>query len=74
MGISFDRDFTIGTGQPAAGQNRFCRNIVINNDELAEGPEQFTYELLSLNNALVMVNPTRSTAVVEIQDDDGNSV
>ena len=71
MGISVDRDFTIGTGLP--GQTRFCQNIVINDDNLAEGSEQFTLQLVSLNNELVVVNPTRNTAVIEIQDDDGKN-
>ena len=69
MGIIVDRDFAIGTGQP--GQTRFCQDITINDDNLAEGLEQFTYQLVSLNSELVEVNPARSTAEIRIQDDDG---
>lgn len=71
MGISVDRNFTIGTGLP--GQTRFCQNIDINDDNLAEGLEEFTYRLVSLNSELVEVNPSRSTANIQILDDDGKS-
>ena len=71
VGIDADRDFTIGTGLP--GQARFCQNIAINDDNLAEGLEEFTYRLASLDSELVEVNPSRSTADIQIQDDDGKS-
>ena len=71
QGINVDRDFAIGTGLP--GQTRFCRNIDINDDNLAEGLEESTYQLVSLNNELVEVNPSRSTADIQIQDDDSKS-
>lgn len=68
-GINIDTALTVGVGLP--GQTRFCEDIAIIDDVLAEGPEEFTYNLLSLNNALVSINPSRSSATVRILDDDG---
>ena len=57
----------VGVGLP--GQMRFCEDIIINNDLLAEGNEDFSVNLDSLN-PLVAINPQFSSATVEIVDDD----
>ena len=58
----------MGVGQP--GDMRFCVNIAISPDLLAEGNEEFTVNLQSLNSALVAINPQYTSATVEIVDDD----
>ena len=67
-GTDMNIDLDAGVGQP--GLTRFCENIIINNDTLAEGDEFFTVSLASLN-PLVMINPLFSSAEVQIVDDDG---
>jgi hypothetical protein len=66
-GIGMNINLNPGVGQP--GQMRFCENIDINNDALAEGNEFFTVSLSSLN-PLVSINSQFSSAQVEIVDDD----
>ena len=59
--------FLIGAGPG----DRFCEDITINDDGLAEGSEQFTVTLQSLSTQLVVVSPDRDVATIEILDDDG---
>ena len=66
-GIDINIPLNVGVGLP--GQMRFCLDITINNDLLAEGNEDFFVNLASLN-PLVVINPQFSSAVVEIVDDD----
>ena len=49
-----------------------CEDITINDDNLSEGTETFTFDITSFS-PLVMVNPARNRATVEIMDDDGRS-
>ena len=69
-GIDMNINLNVGVGQP--GLMRFCENILINDDALAEGDEFFTVSLASLN-PLVMINPLSSSAEVQIVDDDSKS-
>lgn len=67
-GFDTNIDLDVGVGQP--GDMRFCVNIAISPDLLAEGNEEFTVNLQSLNSALVAINPQYTSATVEIVDDD----
>ena len=64
-----DLNIPLNPGVGQAGLMRFCENIGINEDPLAEGNEDFTVNLASLN-PLVAINPQFSSATVEILDDD----
>ena len=66
-GIDMNINLNVGVGQP--GLTRFCQNIIINDDQLAEGDEFFTVSLTSLNS-LVTINPLFSSAQVQILDED----
>ena len=68
-GINVDNDLLAGTGLP--GQTVFCRSISINDDNIAEGPEDFLVILSSLNSQFVTIDPSGSSATVTILDDDG---
>lgn len=67
VGIGLNIPLNPGVG--LVEQMRFCENITINDDQLAEGNEDFTINLASLN-PLVAINPQYSSATVEILDDD----
>ena len=64
-----DLNIPLNPGVGLAGQTRFCENIDINDDPLAEGNEEFTVNLASLN-PLVAINPQFSSATVDMLDDD----
>ena len=70
MDIDVNFDLPIGTGLPGS-QNVFCENINIVDDNIAEGPEDFLVLLSSLNGQFVTIEPTASSATVNILDDDG---
>ena len=56
------------TFQP--NQNRMCFNIPILNDQLDEGTESFSVEIISVpSSGVVLGDPERST--ISIIDDDG---
>lgn len=59
-------DLFAGTGLP--GNNEFCSTIAIQNDNIAEGVEDFSVQLNSLSG-FITVNPP-STATVLIIDND----
>ena len=67
IGLDMNIPLSVGVGLP--GQMRFCDNIIINDDNFAEGNEDFFVNLASLNS-LVSINPLTSSATVEIVDDD----
>ena len=70
MDIDVNFDLPIGTGLPGS-QNVFCENIDIVDDNVAEGTEDFTVLLSSLNGQFVTIESTASSAIVSILDDDG---
>ena len=49
--------------------DQFCETVTIVDDDFSEGNEQFTMTLASLS-ALVIVNPLRNVATIDIIDDD----
>ena len=61
-------DLLSGTGLP--GQTLFCTTLSAIDDNIAEGSEIFLAEISSLNGPFIAVNPARSSALVEILDDD----
>ena len=58
-----------GTGLP--GQTVFCTDIPIIDDNIAEGNEDFSAIISSLNPQFISVDPAQSSATVTILDDDG---
>lgn len=67
--IGSDMNINLASEVGLPGQMRFCQNIVINDDNFAEGNEEFNVNLFSLSS-LVTVNPQSASATVEIVDDD----
>lgn len=66
MAENFLIDLPTGTGQ--FGNTEFCRTIIIENDGIAEGMEDFTVQLTSFSQFVVINQP--DTATVNIIDDD----
>lgn len=56
-----------GTGNP--GNTVFCSTVMIQNDNIAEGIEDFTVQLSSLSPGFIVVNQP-SVATVQILDND----
>ena len=71
MDVDVNFDLPSGTGLPGQ-QNVFCTPIDIVDDNIAEGPEDFSALLSSLNGQFIAIEPTASSATVTIMDDDGN--
>lgn len=61
-----------GTGLP--GQMVFCTPINAIDDNIAEGSETLSAVISSLNGQFIAVNPARSSASVEILDDDSKLI
>ena len=59
-------DLLAGTGQP--GNLVFCTTIMIVNDNIAEGVEDFFVQLSSLDGSVVVNQP--NVATVQILDND----
>ena len=56
-------------GTPGPTTSTFCRTLMIENDNIAEGVEDLTVQLSSLAPNLIVVNPP-SVATVNIVDND----
>ena len=67
---SVDTNINLPSGAGLPGQMVFCTPISAIDDNIAEGSETLLAMISSLNGQFIAVNPARSSALVEILDDD----
>ena len=69
--VAVDTNINLSSGTGLPGQMMFCTPITAIDDNIAEGTETLATVISSLNGQFIAVNPARSSASVEILDDDG---